>query len=175
MKFIESINNALSFVERSIIVIFLGIMVVLAFTQVILRNAFSFGFLWADPLLRYLVMWVGFLGAVIATKENKHFGVDFLNRYLSPRVLLVVKTIVDLIASIVAILLMRAAFQFLFEAIDADEKDLFELPKRIYFAIIPLGFGLIALQFVFNIIQHIRNLVSNKAVQQESPPPHTFF
>jgi C4-dicarboxylate transporter DctQ subunit len=150
-------------------------MVMLAFLQVILRNVFSYGFLWADPLLRYMVMWVGFLGAVIATREGKHFGVDFLNRYFPPRILKGAKTFVDLFAAVVAFILMQAAFQFLFEAIGADEKDLFDLPKRIYFAIIPIGFGLIGLQFIFNVIHHIRDLILNKGGKQVPEPPHTFF
>ena len=150
-------------------------MVVLAFLQVLLRNLFSYGFLWADPLLRYMVMWVGFLGAVIATREGKHFGVDFLNRYFPPRILKGVKIFIDLFAAIVSFLLMKAAFQFLFEAIGADEKDLFDLPKRIYFAIIPIGFGLIGLQFFFNVINHLRNLIYKKESQQKPEPPHTFF
>jgi C4-dicarboxylate transporter, DctQ subunit len=159
VKIVDFLNRALSFIERWIIVILLIVMVGLAFTQVILRNVFSSGFLWADPFLRYTVLWVGFLGAVIATKEEKHFGVDFLNRLLPPRALHAIKIIVDLFAGIVAFLLMRAAFQFIFEAIGADELDVFSIPKRIYFSIIPVGFGLIAIQFVINMIYHIRDLV----------------
>jgi C4-dicarboxylate transporter DctQ subunit len=81
MKILNKIIDKLSRLESSLIIILLGVMVILAFLQVILRNLFSFGFLWADPLLRYMVMWVGFLGAVIATREEKHFGVDFVTRY----------------------------------------------------------------------------------------------
>jgi TRAP-type C4-dicarboxylate transport system permease small subunit len=171
MKIINIINNKLSWIEQLIIVVFLSIMVVLAFTQVILRNFFSFGFLWADPLLRYMVMWIGFLGAVIATKEEKHFGVDFLNRFLSPRLLSGIKIFVDTFAAVIAFLLMRAAIQFLMEGIDADEKDLFDLPRRLYFAIIPIGFGLIGLHFVFNIIRYIHSLFSLKNQKNKEPIP----
>jgi len=173
VKIVDLINRTLSWIERSFIVILLIVMVGLAFVQVILRNVFSFGFLWADPFLRYAVLWVGFLGAVLATKEEKHFGVDFLNRFLPPRVLHIVKTIVDLFAATVAFLLMRAAFQFLFEAIGADEKDVFEIPKRIYFSIIPIGFGLIAVQFVINIIYHIRNVFTGTQDKHLSHQPGT--
>ena len=170
MKILDKFIDKLSWIESSLIVILLGVMVMLAFLQVILRNLFSFGFLWADPLLRYMVMWVGFLGAVIATREEKHFGVDFLTRYFSQRFLHGTKIFVDSFAAVVAFLLMRAAYQFLMEGISADEKDIFELPRRIYFAIIPLGFGLIGLHFVFNIIRHIHNLISNNNEEHRSQP-----
>jgi C4-dicarboxylate transporter DctQ subunit len=163
MKILNKIIDKLSRLESSLIIILLGVMVILAFLQVILRNLFSFGFLWADPLLRYMVMWVGFLGAVIATREEKHFGVDFLTRYFSQRFLHGTKIFVDSFAAVVAFLLMRAAYQFLMEGIGPDEKDIFELPRRIYFAIIPLGFGLIGLHFVFHIILHLHRLISYKS------------
>jgi len=159
VRIVDIINRALSWIERWIIVVLLIVMVGLAFTQVILRNVFSFGFLWADPFLRYTVLWVGFLGAVIATKEEKHFGVDFLNRFLPPRALHAIKTIVDIFAATVTFLLMRAAFEFLFEAIGANEIDVFNIPKRIYFSIIPVGFGLITIQFLINMIYHVRDLI----------------
>ena len=172
MKIIEAISNALLWIERSLIVILLTMMCTLAFLQVILRNAFSFGFLWADPLLRYMVLWVGFLGAVLATREGKHFAVDFLNRFLSPRLLLIVKSFVNCFAAVVSILLMRAAFQFLIEGIGADERDLFDLPRRMYFTIIPIGFGLIALQFIFNVIRHLYNLITKTSDKPEADLSH---
>ncbi|MDE2237792.1 MAG: TRAP transporter small permease subunit, partial [Elusimicrobia bacterium] len=46
----------------------------LAFLQVLRRELFGSGALWADPLLRSLVLWVGFLGAALAAAEDKHFA-----------------------------------------------------------------------------------------------------
>ena len=83
MKIIAAIEQYLAKLEGAVIITMLSVMVVLAFVQVLLLNIFSFGFLWGDPFLRYLVLWVGFLGAVLATKEEKHFGVELLNRFLS--------------------------------------------------------------------------------------------
>lgn len=175
MKIFSAANRATHFIEKSLIVIFLSVMVTLAFLQVILRNFFSYGFLWADPLLRYMVMWVGFLGAVIATREGKHFGVDFLNRYLPVKVMRWVKIGIDLFASAVSCYLMYAAFQFLYEAIGPEETDVFEIPKRFYFLIIPVGFGLIGVQFLFNVAEDVKKIFSAEPNGGAAEPPHTFF
>ncbi len=169
MKFLSFIEKLLTWIETGIVVVLLSSMVVLAFLQVVLRNLFSFGFLWADPLLRYMVVWVGFTGAAIATKEEKHLGIDFLNRFLGPRTLQVVKIIVEGFAMVVAYLLMRAAFQFLFEGIMEDEKDLFDLPKRLYFAIIPFGFGFITLHFFIRVISHFYRLFGRHGIREQQP------
>ena len=167
MKILSTIENIFVKIETVMIIVLLAAMVVPSFLQVILRNIFSFGFLWADPLLRYLVVWVGFLGAVVATKEEKHLGIDFLNRLLRPRMLHIVKTIVDGFAAVIAYLLMRAAFEFLFQGITEDETDVFDISKRIYFAIIPVGFGLIAFHFAIRIVRHVYGFITNA---QETQP-----
>ncbi len=172
MNFVKKVSDILASVERWLLVILLAVMVVLSFLQVFLRNAFSFGFLWADPLLRYAVMWVGFLGAALASNEEKHFGIDFLNRYLPPRWHHIVKAIVLSFACVVTFLLTRASIQFILDGIDADEKDLFELPKRLFFAIIPIGFGLITLHFLLDVIKHVRGIFTTEPVAEEKFPLH---
>ena len=40
------------------------------------------GLPWVDLLLRQLVLWVPFLGASLATRENNHLSIDFLKHFL---------------------------------------------------------------------------------------------
>jgi len=170
MKLLRALEDLFVRLETALIILFLSVMIVLSFLQVILRNFFSFGFLWADPLLRYLVVWVGFLGAVVATKEEKHLGIDFLTRMLSPRALHIVKIVIDGFATVVAFLLTRAAFQFLFEGIGEGETDLFGISKRIYFVIIPGGFALIALHFAIRVIRHVHGALGGAETEQAPDP-----
>ena len=56
----------------------------LALLQILLRNAFGFGFLWAESVLKILVLWIALLGAMVATREDHHIKIDLLERFLSP-------------------------------------------------------------------------------------------
>ena len=77
-------------------------MIVLACMQIGLRICCSGGTLWADPMLRYLVMWCGMLGAVVATKEKKHIGIDVLG-YLAPKHIKPwIELVIDLFSSFVS-------------------------------------------------------------------------
>jgi energy-coupling factor transporter transmembrane protein EcfT len=69
MKILTAINAWIAKIETIIIVIVLAIMILLAFFQVVMRNIFDQGLLWGDIFLRHLVLWVGFLGASLATRE----------------------------------------------------------------------------------------------------------
>ena len=80
------------------LVVIVLFMVVLAFLQVLLRNIFDQSFLWGDPLLRHLVLWVGFIGASLATREEKHINIDVLGRALKGRPKLAVRFFTELFA-----------------------------------------------------------------------------
>jgi TRAP-type C4-dicarboxylate transport system permease small subunit len=63
---------------------FLAIMVVLVFGNVVLRYAFNSGITVSEELSRWLMVWLTFLGAVVALRDHSHLGVDTLIRRLSP-------------------------------------------------------------------------------------------
>src|SRR5512139_1600564 len=78
----EKADEGIAKVEQILIVTFLSFMIFVAFFQIVLRNAFSTGLDWGDSFLRYLVLWIGFLGATLATKEEKHINIDIVSRWL---------------------------------------------------------------------------------------------
>lgn len=61
-----------------LIALALAIMVVLVFGNVVLRYAFNSGIAVSEELSRWLFVWITFLGAVSAIKENAHLGTDML-------------------------------------------------------------------------------------------------
>jgi TRAP-type C4-dicarboxylate transport system permease small subunit len=62
----------------------LAVMVVLVFGNVVLRYAFNSGIAQSEELSRWLMVWLTFLGAVVALREHAHLGVDTLIRALPP-------------------------------------------------------------------------------------------
>jgi TRAP-type transport system small permease protein len=58
----------------------LGIMVVLVFGNVVLRYGFNSGIVSSEETARFLFVWLTFIGAIVAMRENAHLGVDSLVR-----------------------------------------------------------------------------------------------
>ena len=141
-------------------------MILIAFLQVILRNFFSTSILWGDLFLRHLVLWVGFLGAALATKESKHINIDALSRILSPTLKKIAGFITNLFAAIVCFFLTKASFTFIgYEK--ESQSILFEnIPTWIFQTIIVFGFGIIMFRFL---IHAIENLLVLKSTSQEEP------
>lgn len=65
-----------------VIVVALAIMVVLVFGNVVLRYGFNSGLMLSEELSRLLFVWLIFLGAILASLEHAHLGVDMMVRRL---------------------------------------------------------------------------------------------
>ena len=70
---------------KGAIALCLAAMVVLVFTNVVLRYIFNSGIATSEELSRWLLVWLTFLGAIVAMREHAHLGVDSLIRALPPR------------------------------------------------------------------------------------------
>jgi len=68
-----------------LIAAFLAVMVVLVFGNVFMRYAFNSGFTLSEELSRWLFVWLTFLGAVVALRNNGHLGTDMLVGKLGAR------------------------------------------------------------------------------------------
>jgi TRAP-type C4-dicarboxylate transport system permease small subunit len=69
---------------KCIIAILLAVMVALVFGNVVLRYVFNSGITISEELSRWLMVWLTFLGAIVALREHAHLGVDTLVRALPP-------------------------------------------------------------------------------------------
>jgi C4-dicarboxylate transporter DctQ subunit len=162
MKLIEKINHSIEQVETVILVIILSFMVLFAFLQVVLRNIFDEGILWGDILLRHLVLWVGFIGASLATKESKHINIDLFSRFLSDRGKLINKLITTLFSVFICVLLTNASWKFVLDEKSMGTEIFSGMPAWYFQIIIPVGFLLMALRFLVQSIESIAGLSTMK-------------
>ena len=61
---------------KGVIALCLAVMVVLVFGNVVLRYGFNSGITISEELSRWLLVWLTFLGAIVAVREHTHLGVD---------------------------------------------------------------------------------------------------
>lgn len=167
MHVLHKINAFVARIESWILVAIVLVMVTLSFSQVILRNVFDQGLLWGDIFLRHLVLWVGFIGASIATREEKHINIDVFSRFMKGRSKLVAQGIVYFFAMYISVLLTEAAWDFVLEEKEY-ETILFNNIASWYFQIIiPIGFALMSLRFALAGVDRCFNAFSSK--MEEKP------
>jgi len=150
MHKLKQLNEVLGRVEKFLIVVMLSAMILLAFLQIVLRNAFSTGISWGDPLVRYLVLWVGFIGASLATKEEKHITMEAFSRWFSVKNALYLKMFSQLVSVLICSLLTAAGWTFVQNEARMGGAALFNIPIWIPEIIIPITFALMTLRFLIN-------------------------
>jgi TRAP-type C4-dicarboxylate transport system permease small subunit len=135
--------------------VLLGSMILLAGSQILLRNLFDSGMIWADPTLRIMVLWIALLGAIAATRENRHIRIDLLSHYLSERSQSVLSVIHDLFSASICGIIAWHATRFVYSEWQEDATLLGNLPAWIGEIIIPIGFAVMAMRFLLNILLRI--------------------
>jgi len=164
MKILKTIDSVFNKIEGALLIFLLLVMLFMAFGQVVLRNFFSGGIVWGDILLRHLVLWIGFLGAALATSGERHLNIDILTRYLPGRLKGAVAALSNVFAAVICFLLFRASLTFIEFEISNNSTVFAEVPSWYAQIIIPAGFGLLAFHFIVRAI-----LDAGKTLQKGAP------
>lgn len=159
----QLINRAITFLENCLLALSLFIMIALASTQIIMRNFWDSGLAWGDTSLSILVLWVGMLGAMVATREQNHIGIDVLSRFLPERFKGARQIIIDLFTAIVCGLLSYHSYRFVVMEFEDGTIAFEAVPAWLCEAIIPFGFGLIALRCGFTCLMQSAALLKDWA------------
>jgi TRAP-type C4-dicarboxylate transport system permease small subunit len=155
MKLLRRFIALLVGIETALLVLSLSTMVILAFGQVVLRNLFNTGFLWADPLVRQMVLWSGFLGAALATHDDRHITIDALTKYIPERPRRIMKIVTGTAAAVITWYLAEAAWIFLLDERSAGGELVLGIPSWAGLLIIPVGYWLMTVHFAANVITGI--------------------
>jgi TRAP-type C4-dicarboxylate transport system permease small subunit len=145
---LKTIDRILKKIEGYFLIVLLTIMILVSFSQVILRNFFHEGILWADIFLRQLVLWVGFLGASLAVCKDKHIGIDFLPNVLPRRWKPKLRFITHLASSIISAILAWSAWNFLQYEMESDSVLFLNIPVWVFQTILPYSFAVISVRFL---------------------------
>ncbi len=145
MKFLYFLDRYISRLEQILIAALLTVMILMAFSQIVLRNFFSTGIAWGDSLVRYLVVWVGFIGAAIAVKEDKHITIDVLSRWITRGGESTIQAISHFSSAVICGLLTWAGIKFIWFEAQMGGTAFFNLPVWVPELIIPITFGLMTL------------------------------
>jgi C4-dicarboxylate transporter DctQ subunit len=143
----ERVDEVLDRIEQNLLVIFLSSMILIAFLQIVLRNFFATGLGWGDLVLRNLVLWVGFIGATLATREGKHINIDVVSRWLPPLWKNLVTLITHLFSFLICFLLTLAALKFIKNEAQMGNVTFLNIPGWIPALILPITFGLMTFRF----------------------------
>jgi TRAP-type transport system small permease protein len=157
--------RVVTWTENALLIAMLALMVLLAAAQILLRNVMDISIVGADHLLRLLVLWVAFLGAIAASREGKHIHVDAIARWLPGRVKSGVVAVTDLFTLSVCLVLAWQSVRFIQDARESGEMAFAAVPVWLAALILPLAFTLIALRYGLRFMHHVQQARGREAAE----------
>lgn len=154
-RWILRVNHWIALGEQAVLVLLALTMVLGAFVQVLLRNFFQSGIDGMEILLRHMVLWVGFIGASLATRDEKHINIDLFTRFASHRHKRIARIGTDILAIMVTLVLARAGYLFVMSEREFGSTLFGNVPAWPFQLVIPFGFMLMALRFLLNLLIYL--------------------
>ena len=155
--------------ETFLLLFFLFAAIFLASTQIILRIFFDNGIYWADSALRVMVLWIGMIGAMFASRSNRHIRIDVLSRYLPKKIKDRLWQLTDLVSAAVCISVAFYSIQFIQYEYEDAAIAFASVPVWLCEAIIPVAFFVMGLRYFFySILLLNKDNLKNKSDDVES-------
>ena len=148
-NWIIKINSRIERVEDVVLPSLFILTLLLAVLQIILRNIFNLGIVWVDPLLRILVLWLGMVGAMYATRKNRHISIDVIKHYLKPHFKQKVQQLTNLCSSIICLICFYFSVPYLILEYKDGSKAFSQVPLWLTESIIPIALLIMALRFLY--------------------------
>lgn len=126
----------------------------ICFVEVVLRYGFGSSFGWYDEGVGYLLVWLTFLGAVLAHSHGQHIGVENLLESLPPKPRRVVLLAGHALLVAIHVVLLVYGGQIVSRFL-AEEAITVPIPMGLVYAVIPLSAVLMLVVEVFHIARTI--------------------
>ena len=141
---LSKLEKAGTYAEDGLLLIILIGMILLAGTQIFLRNFFDTSLFWGDEMLRLMVLWLTVAGGLAASRIDKHISIKVLDRFLPRGALLASKIIIDLFTASVCALFAWHSARFVMGSYEFGDTLMKNTPAWTLQIVLPIGFGLMA-------------------------------
>ena len=115
-----------------------------------MRIFFSFGFIWADELVKLLVLWIALVASIAASRSDRHLRIDILSNFVAAKYARVPRLIVDAFAAFMCGLLAWHSWRYVQLTIEFEDTVLVDLPAWIAYGLLPLSFALMSYRFLLS-------------------------
>ena len=152
-KFLDVLEK----VEKAILAVTVGIMVIIIAYQVIMRYIFAHANSWSEELARYLFIYDVMIGAAIAIRRNSHLQIDILINLMKPKV----RTLLTIIATLAGMVFMVFLLSYSITLVQTGARTMsagLGIPMSIPYSCMPVGIVLMLLTSIEVLFKNISAL-----------------
>lgn len=122
----------------------------LAVGQIVMRVVFSYGFVWADELIKLFVLWIALIASVAASRSNRHLRIDLVSHFVAEKYARFPRIVVDAFAALMCGILAWHSWRYVQISIEFGDSVLVDFPAWIAYSLLPLSFLLMCYRFLLS-------------------------
>lgn len=153
--------------ENTVLVLLLTAMIVLAVGQIVLREIFDTGIIWADEFIKLLVLWIAMLGSIAASRDDRHLRIDALSHLLSEKMISVTRLVVETFAAVICGVVAWHAYRWLQIEVEYQDTVLIDFPAWLAHGIVPVAFFLMTYRFALSSVKRAMALAAPPTRSEE--------
>jgi TRAP-type C4-dicarboxylate transport system permease small subunit len=147
----------LKYFEEIVAGLFMVLMSLCTFANVVARYVFNSPIQWAEEFSRYAFIWVVFMGAAVCTKRNRHIAIDSLVQVLPARVQSIFRLVVDL--CILGLMVVIVYYGGILTSAATQTTATLKIPQYVVYLVVPASAALIFLHTLGDLQRHLRSLL----------------
>jgi len=158
--------------ETNALVIALAIMVIVIFTNVVMRYVFNSSLSWSEEFARYLFVWFSWLGVSAGVKDKEHLRVEFLSMALVKRGLIKADEAINIFVALVWLatswIVAYYGFDIIMAQIDMNVlTPAMRIPVWTAYLAIPACSFIVGIRLILNIIVSAKVLLGKSTSGSE--------
>ncbi|HHV79544.1 MAG TPA: TRAP transporter small permease [Firmicutes bacterium] len=150
---LSKVTDFMESAAKSFLTVAFGIMTLVTSVEVIRRYIFGLSFPWAEELVRFLLVWVTFIGGSVAFKRGELVYLDLFVDKLSPTFKKVAKGIVTAVTLVFLLITLWLSIDYVRSpSITMQISPGMNVPMAYPYAAIPVGLSLMIVFCISNLL-----------------------
>ncbi len=142
--------------------IFLGVgfilIIAVAFLQVIMRVVVNDSLSWSEELVRYVYIWLCWVGVSLAERRNEHIKLTFITERFSVRVQKVIDICVSVILIVLSCWLIYQGITLVLSLQQTGAASVaLKIPMHLVYLSMPVGMLLFGIRVVMKLVHQLRD------------------
>ncbi len=133
----------------------MSLMVVIVFANVIARYYLSASLAWSEEVARFMLIWLVFIGAVLAYVNDEHLGLDIVVRLFPRRVRYGLAVLADLLIMVAIYLVIRGGAVLMRDSWEWGSPAT-DIPYGYVYTVVPACGILLFLQTIGKMVIHLQ-------------------
>lgn len=149
------IKKYMNLILSYIAAILLTVMTLLVLYQVFTRYVLNSPAAFTEELVRYFLIWTGFIGAAYAFSTRQHMALTLVRNKLSPKGQKILMTIIDILILVFALFVIVIGGTKLAISASREFSALLGIPRSLVYSVAPISGVFILVAQIINIYEDI--------------------